>query len=162
MGYDISFLTPGHDDDGLSDELLLHLTNDQEAAWRRIVARAQQEIGPADEGRYPTHLELWLHEPAMQLCYAGDSASIEIPYRYTATAAGAHAAVATAYALARIVEAETGMRGLDDEVSQAIQEYDLRKAVARYRGVGQHVRDLVAGQGPDDRSAGRNGPAIGP
>ncbi|MGA4730673.1 hypothetical protein ACPB67_24925 [Micromonospora taraxaci] len=83
MGYDISFFMPGHDDEGLSDELLLHLTNEQEAAWRRIVARAEQEIGPADEGRYPTHLELWLHEPAMQLCYAGNSASIEIPYRYT-------------------------------------------------------------------------------
>ncbi|MGW5576135.1 hypothetical protein [Micromonospora chokoriensis] len=117
MGYDISFFMPGHDDDGLGDELLLHLTNDQEAAWRRIVARAEQEIGPADEGRYPTHLELWLHDPAMQLCYAGTFASIEIPYRYTATAASAHAAVDTAYALARIVEVETGMCGLDDEVS---------------------------------------------
>lgn len=118
-------------------------------------------IGPADDGRYPTHLELWLHDPAVQLCYAGDSASIEIPHRYTATAASAHAAVATAYALARIVEAETGMRGLDDEVSQAIQEFDLPKAVARHRGVGQHVRDLVAGRGSGSRSAGRHGPATG-
>ncbi|MGW3890810.1 hypothetical protein ACWD69_19145 [Micromonospora chokoriensis] len=152
MGYDISFFTPGREDDRLNDELLLHLTNEQEAAWRRIVARAQQQIGPTDEGRYPTHLELWLHDPAMQLCYAGNSASIEIPYRYTASVASAHAAVATAYALARIVEAETGMRGLDDEVSQAIQEYDLPKAVARYRGVGQNVRDLVAGQDPNSAS----------
>ncbi|MCO1598224.1 hypothetical protein M8C17_24035 [Micromonospora sp. RHAY321] len=162
MGYDIGFLMPGQDDDRLSDELpLLQLTNEQEAAWRRIVARAQQEIGAAGEDRYPTHLELWLQNPAMQLCYAGNSASIEIPYRYTATAASAHAAIATAYALARIVEAETGMRGLDYEVNQAIQDNDLPRAVARYRGIGQHVRDLVTGQGPDSRSSDRHGPSTG-
>ncbi|PWU46259.1 hypothetical protein DLE60_16605 [Micromonospora globispora] len=149
MGYEIGFLVPGQDDDRLGDELPpLQLTDKQEAAWRRIVSRARQEIGAAEEDRYPTHLELWLKDPAMQLWYEGNSASIELPYWYTATAASAHGAIATAYALARIVEAETGMPAVDYEVDQAVQDDGLSRAVARYRGVGQHVRALVEGGVP--------------
>ncbi|WBB69160.1 hypothetical protein [Micromonospora sp. WMMD812] len=81
MGYEIGFLVSGRDDDGLVDELpSLQLTDKQEAAWRRIVSRTRQEIGAAEVDRYRTHLELWLREPAMQLWYEGDSASIEVPY----------------------------------------------------------------------------------
>ncbi|WP_433387044.1 hypothetical protein [Micromonospora sp. KLBMP9576] len=154
MGYDIGLSIAGQDDDHGDGLPPRQLTDGQEAAWRRIVARARREIGAAEEGRYPTHLELWLYDPAMQLWYAGDSASIEIPYRYAATAAGAQAALAAAYALARIVAAETGMRGVDHEVGGAIRDDDLPRAVARYRGVGEHVRALVAGEAPQADPAG--------
>lgn len=144
MTYDISLFAPGREGDRPSDELPpLQVTDDQLAAWRRIVARVQEEVGTATEDRYPTHLELWLHDPVMQLCYEGSSASVEVPYRYTMTPASAHTAIATAYALARIVADETGMRGHDYEVNQPIQTADLSRAVARYRGVGHRVRALV-------------------
>lgn len=147
MGYEIGFLRPGQNDDRSGeDPQPLHLTGKQEAAWRRIVSRARREIGAAEEDRYPTHRELWLKDPAMQLWYEGDSASIELPYRYTATAAAAQVAISTAYARARIVEAETGMPAVDHEVDQAVQDDGLSRAVARYRGVGQHVRALVEGE----------------
>jgi hypothetical protein len=149
MGYEIGFLAPGQDDGDLADERLpLQLTDGQETAWQRIVSRTRQEICVAEESRYPTHLELWLKDPAMQLWYEGASASIEVPYWYTATAAGAQSAIATAYALARIVEDETGMPGVDHEVDQRVQQDGVPQATAQYRGVGQHVRALVEGRAP--------------
>lgn len=155
VGYDIGFLSPsqGDEEDASAERLPLQLTDEQQSAWRRIVSRARDEIGTAREDQYPTHLELRLDNPAMQLWYTGKSISIEVPYWYTTTAASAHHAIATAYALARIVEAETGMRGVDYEVNQAVRNDGLPRAVARYRRVGQHVRALAEGKAPQ---AGRD------
>ncbi|WP_406077793.1 hypothetical protein [Micromonospora sp. NBC_00858] len=60
--------------------------------------------------------------------------------------------MARAYALARIVFAETGMQAVDHEVGQAVHDDGLPRAVARYRGVGQHVGGLVEGR--DEHSTG--------
>lgn len=46
--------------------------------------RISREIGPVTTQEYPYSLTLWRDGPAgwLQLDYAGDSAGIEIPYRY--------------------------------------------------------------------------------
>lgn len=113
------------------------------AAWERVVARVTGELGPVDVEEYPTHLELWRHGPAgtFQVCFYGDSADLEIPYRY----AGASAApiMAEAYRAAIIVAEETGMAAHDAEVDQPVTLTGVARAAARLGGVTAWARERL-------------------
>ena len=123
---------------------VLQLTADRAAAWARIVALVRGEFAVEQVERYPTHLELWLEHPSVQLWFTGDDASIELPYWYTADPADAEAAVTALYRLALLVAAETGGSAVDHELGLPVDLGNVAAAVDRYCGVGEDVRELAA------------------
>jgi len=54
-------------------------------AWNRLIQPISREVGSVTTEEYPYSLTLWRDGSAgrLQLDYAGDSANIEIPYRYS-------------------------------------------------------------------------------
>ncbi len=78
----------------------------------------------------------------MQLWYSGDLVTIELFYWYTSTETGARVAMRVLYALAALVQAETGMEAFDPQLDVPVGEDYLDQAVARYRGVGEQARRL--------------------
>nr|WP_223245032.1 hypothetical protein [Streptomyces sp. CBMA156] len=113
----------------------MNLTGDQRAVWDRLTQRISREVGPITSEEYLYSLTLWRDGPAgyLQLDYAGDSASVEIPYRYPGQAA--LPIMAEAYRIARMVEEECGLEGYDAEVDQPIRTGDVDTAAARLGGI---------------------------
>lgn len=113
----------------------MSLTRDQRAVWDRLIQRISREVGPVTTEEYSYSLTLWRDGPAgrLQLDYAGDSANIEIPYRYS----GQQALLITAeaYQIARMVEEESGLEGYDYEVDQPVRTGDSDVAAVKLGGV---------------------------
>ncbi|MFD9791513.1 hypothetical protein ACFWXK_11255 [Streptomyces sp. NPDC059070] len=154
MTYDILFLRvkPGstfdktmqdrnsaYDPDAEPDPV--NLTGDQRAAWDRLTRQVAREVGPITSEEYLYSLTLWRDGPAghLQLDFAGDSASIEIPYRYSGQ--DALPIMAEAYSLARIIEDEAGLEGYDLEVDQPTRTGDVHVAAAKLGGVSHWAHD---------------------
>ncbi|WP_042374527.1 hypothetical protein [Streptacidiphilus neutrinimicus] len=148
MTYDIYFLRvePGRTFDETMQEVNsaydpeaepdpMNLTGDQRAVWDRLTQRISREVGPITSEEYLYSLTLWRDGPAghLQLDYAGDSASIEISYRYPGQAA--LPIMAEAYRIARMVEEECGLEGYDAEVDQSIRTGEVDVAAAKLGGV---------------------------
>lgn len=74
----------------------------------------------------------------MQLDYCGDTASIEVSYRYPGPAA--LEVMELACRVARIVEDESGLTGHDFEVDQPTRTGDPAEAAARLSGVSAWAR----------------------
>lgn len=150
MGYDIDLTSkqlPEVENDAVAGELPpLRLTEEQGRAWDRIVERVRSEIGAVEAGRYPTHLELWLKNPAMHLWYNGRFATIEVPYWHAESSRSAQLAIGTAYALAGIVEAEAVLAGVDPQIKRPVHVAHVRQAAAYYRGAVAAVNDTESGR----------------
>ncbi|MFI6758814.1 hypothetical protein ACIBF5_06665 [Micromonospora sp. NPDC050417] len=118
-----------------ADPQPISLTAEQRAGWERIVRRVAEELGPVTVTEYPSNLSLWREGPNSyyQFVHRGESAYIEIPYRYPHEAALPVAV--EAYRLGRIVEEETDLEGYDAEVEQDVRTGDPQVAAARLGGV---------------------------
>jgi hypothetical protein len=119
----------------------MRLTTAQRAAWERILQRVTAEIGPVTSQEYLYSLTLWRDGPAghLQLDYAGESADIEIPYRYPGKAALPIAA--EAYRIAHIVEEATGLEGFDGQTEQPTAIGDIETAAAKLGGTSRWAQD---------------------
>ncbi|MFF2511721.1 hypothetical protein [Streptomyces sp. NPDC058086] len=90
---------------------------------------------------YLYSLTMWRNGPAgyLQLDYAGESANIEIPYRYLGKPALPIAA--EAYRVARIVEEATGLEGFDGQIEQPIAIGDIASAAVKLGGIARWAQD---------------------
>ncbi|MFD9822524.1 hypothetical protein [Streptomyces violascens] len=120
------------------------VTGVERGVWDRLVQRISRGVGPVTTEKYPYSLTLWRDGSAghLQLDYSGDSAGIEIPYRYP----GRHALpiMAEAYRIARMVEEESGLEGYDYEVDQPVRTGDVDAAAARLGGVARWAQENLA------------------
>jgi hypothetical protein len=109
----------------------MSLSTDQRTVWDRIVRRVTSEVGSTTAEEFLYSLTLWREGPSghLQLDYDGDSADIEIPYRYPGSAA--LAIVTEAYQIARIIEEETGLDGFDGQTGQPTALGDVLAAAAK-------------------------------
>ncbi|MFJ5229627.1 hypothetical protein ACIQBJ_06945 [Kitasatospora sp. NPDC088391] len=156
MTYDIHFLRvePGRSFDEAMQEVgsaydpeaepdPMNPTDAQRAVWDRLTRRISQEVGPITSEEYLYSLTLWRDGPAghLQLDYAGDSAFIGIPYRYSGQAA--LPIMVEAYRIARTVEEECGLEGYDAEADQSVRTGDVGVAAARLGGVSHWARSRL-------------------
>ncbi|MFJ8863831.1 hypothetical protein ACIRD8_36190 [Streptomyces sp. NPDC102451] len=121
----------------------MRLTGEQRTDWDRLVQRISGEVGPVTAEEFPYSLTLWRDGPAghLQLDYDGDSASIEIPYRYPGSEA--LPVMAEAYRIGRILEEECGLEGYDYEVEQPVRTGDIDVAAARLGGVARWAQETL-------------------
>lgn len=119
----------------------MHLTEQQRAVWDRIVQRITLELGPVTCEEYLYSLTLCRDGPAgyLQLDYNGQSADIEIPYRYPD--ASALPIITEAYRIAAIVEQESGLTGFDGQTDQATATGDITHAAAKLGSVARWAQD---------------------
>ncbi|WP_405444179.1 hypothetical protein [Streptomyces niveus] len=119
----------------------MRLTAAQRAAWERILQRVTAEVGPVTSQEYLYSLTLWRDGPAghLQLDYIGDSADIEIPYRYPGKAA--LPITVEAYRVARIGEEATGLEGFDGQTEQPTAVGDIETAAAKLGGIARWALD---------------------
>ncbi|GLY70318.1 hypothetical protein [Amycolatopsis taiwanensis] len=122
-------LNAGFDPD--ADLPLLRLTDAQWNEWDRILRRVSRDIGTVESEEYLYSLTLDTVGPPgrVHLSYYGDTAHIEVTYRYSGPAA--LEVMELAYRIARIVEDESGLTGHDFEVDQPTRTGDPAKAAAR-------------------------------
>jgi hypothetical protein len=144
VGYDIDFVTSSTEEASISEEVIdelppLDLTPTQRACWQRIVHRIQAEIGSAQTSAYTNHLELWLEQPAIQVWYAGDVVTVEMPYWYTDSQLQAITAIRVLYSLAGVVQEETGMEAHDPQIGVTVNIDHAERAARAYCGTGQTV-----------------------
>ncbi|WP_326815898.1 hypothetical protein OIE61_42245 [Streptomyces sp. NBC_01762] len=156
MTYDILFLRvlPGRTFDETLDEINsaydpdaelkpMNLTGEQRADWDRLMQRILREVGPVTTEEFPYSLTLWRDGPAghLQLDYDGDSANVEIPYRYPESEA--LPIMAEAYRIGRMVEEECGLEGYDYEVEQPVRTGDIDVAAARLGGIARWAQETL-------------------
>lgn len=113
----------------------LRLNLAQRNEWDRILRRVSREVGrlASEEYMYSLTLETVGPPGRVQLDFCGDTAHIEVAYRYSGPAA--LEVMELAYRIARIVEDESGLTGHDFEVDQPTRTGDPGKAAARLTGV---------------------------
>ncbi|MEU5161652.1 hypothetical protein AB0G74_18865 [Streptomyces sp. NPDC020875] len=133
-------LNSGYDPD--ADPVPMNLTGELRAVWDELVERVSREVGPVTTEEFPYSLTLWRDGPAghLQLDYTGDTAGIEIPYRYPGRQA--LPIMTEAYRIARIVEEVGGLEGYDHEVGQPVRTGDVDRAAARLGGVADWAQTL--------------------
>ncbi|MFI2780216.1 hypothetical protein [Streptomyces sp. ALB3] len=156
MTYDIMFLrvVPGRSFDETlkainsaydpdADIEPMKLTGEQRANWARLIQRISRKVGPVTTEDFPYSLTLWRDGPAghLQLDYDGDTANIEIPYRYPGSEA--LPIMAEAYRIGRMVEEECGLEGYDHEVEQPVRTGDVHVAAARLGGIARWARETL-------------------
>ncbi|MGW2598447.1 hypothetical protein [Streptomyces klenkii] len=154
MTYDIQFLRvlPGRTFDETLEKINsaydpdaglkpMSLTSDQRAVWDRLIQRISQEVGAVTTEEYPYSLTLWRDGPAghLQLDYAGDSADIQIPYRYPGRQA--LPIMAEAYQIARILAEESGLEGYDYEAAQPVRTGDIDVAATKLGGIARWAQE---------------------
>ncbi|MFF8934541.1 hypothetical protein ACF08O_07320 [Streptomyces paradoxus] len=129
----LDHLNAGFDAD--ADLPPLRLTGVQRNEWIRILDRVSRDIGAVESEEYLYGLTLETVGPPgrVQLDYCGDTAHIEVAYRYSGPAA--LEVMELAYRIARIVEDESGLTGHDFEVGQPTRTGDPVKAAVRLSGV---------------------------
>ncbi|MEU7046760.1 hypothetical protein AB0A77_37755 [Streptomyces varsoviensis] len=118
-----------------ADLPLLQLTDAQRNGWQRILGRVSRDVGPVESAEYLYSLTLETVGPPgrVQFDYCGDTAHIEVAYRYSGPTA--IEVMELAYRMARIVEDESGLTGHDFEVDQPTRTGDPAKAAVRLSGV---------------------------
>ncbi|MEW1549318.1 hypothetical protein [Streptomyces tsukubensis] len=123
---------------------LLRLTDTQRNEWDRILGRVSREIGSVESEEYLYSLTLETLGPPgrVQLDYCGDTAHIEVAYRYSGPAA--LEVMELAYRIARIVEDESGLTGHDFEVGQPTRTGAPDKAATRLSGVFHWAQDHLS------------------
>ncbi|MER7806376.1 hypothetical protein [Streptomyces sp900116325] len=156
MTYDIMFLRvlPGRTFDETLKEINstydpdadlepMNLTVEQRADWDRLLQRISQEVGPVTTEEFPYSLTLWRDGPAghLQLDYDGDSANIDIPYRYPDSEA--LPITAEAYRIGRMIEEECGLEGYDHEVEQPVRTGDIDVVAARLGGIARWAQETL-------------------
>lgn len=121
----------------------MDLTGEQRADWDRLIRRISRKVGPVTTEEFPYSLTLWRDGPAghLQLDYDGDSAGIDIPYRYPGS--GALPIMAEAYRIGRMVEEECGLEGYDYEVEQPVRTGDADVAAARLGGIARWAQETL-------------------
>ncbi|MEU2869509.1 hypothetical protein ABZ769_09910 [Streptomyces olivoreticuli] len=156
MTYDIDFmrLQPGRtfqetldeinaafDPDADIELVPMDLTGEQRAVWDRIVRRISREVGPVTTGEFRYSLTLWRDGPVgrLQLNYDGNSASVQIPYRYSGEAA--LPIVEEAYRIARVVEQESGLVGHDFQTDRPVGDGAVEAAAADLGGIAGWVAE---------------------
>ncbi|MGW1278157.1 hypothetical protein ACWD4V_14550 [Streptomyces tsukubensis] len=135
-------LNAGFDPD--ADLPLLRLTGTQRNEWERILRRVSRDIGPVESEEFPYSLTLETLGPPgrVQLDYCGDTAHIEVAYRYSGPAA--LEVMELAYRIAHIVEDESGLTGHDFEVGQPTRTGAPGKAATRLSGVSDWAQDHLS------------------
>lgn len=126
-----------------ADLKLMNLTGEQRADWDRLIQRISREVGPVTTEEFPYGLSLWRDGSAghLRLDYDGDSASIEIPYRYPGSKA--LPIMAEAYRLGRMVEEVCGLEGYDYEVEQPVRTGDIDIAATKLGGIARWAQETL-------------------
>ncbi|NUS64815.1 MAG: hypothetical protein HOQ46_14360 [Saccharothrix sp.] len=109
-------------------------TDDHRAVWDRIVRRVSADADrvTCEEFRYSLNLRWEGPAGSLLLDYDGESASIDIAYRYPGPAA--LPIMTRAYRIARVVEEESGLHGYDGVVDQPVATGDVDAAAAALGG----------------------------
>jgi hypothetical protein len=95
------------------------LTSVELEQWERILPRARKILGELQESGVDNTREL-LHEPTgIELSLLRDQVSITVPYGHSDDAVEVMGQV---YALARVVEEETGLEGYDPQLGEPVSE----------------------------------------
>ncbi|MEV8448762.1 hypothetical protein [Streptomyces parvus] len=121
----------------------INLTDEDRAGWDRLVQRIRREAGPVTTEEFPYSLTLWRDGPSghFQLDYDGNSATIDIPYRYPGSEASP--IMSEAYRIGRMVEEECGLEGYDGEVEQPVRTGDIEVAASRLGGVARWAQETL-------------------
>ncbi|XVS65813.1 hypothetical protein ACQPYE_07095 [Actinosynnema sp. CA-299493] len=122
----------GYDPD--AEPTPMTLTDDHRAVWDRITRRVSEEAGQVVIEEFRYSLNLCWDGPAgrLMLDYDGESAAIDIAYRYPGPAAPP--IMTRAYRVARVVEEESGLEGYDAVVGQPVATGDVDVAAAALGG----------------------------
>ncbi|MFD4000620.1 hypothetical protein [Streptomyces rubiginosohelvolus] len=121
----------------------MNLTDEDRAGWDRLMQRISREVGPVTTEEFPYSLTLWRDGPGghLQLDYDGNSATIDIPYRYPGSEA--LPIMAEAYRIGRMVEEECGLEGYDYEVEQPVRTGDIEVAASRLGGLARWAQETL-------------------
>ncbi len=132
------------------------LTEVEQGQWQRIVRLARDvlgEVGEVDEvdGATPARLV----EPAagIELTFSGRRAAISVAYGHDGDAL---AVMERVYALARVVEAETGLQGYDMQLGEPVTDAPERLGLDAMRRV------ATARPDQDDETEGPRRSALSP
>lgn len=121
-------------------------------AWDRIVARTREALGEVEATTTAIVGEL-VHAPTgIEISVSAGEAGITVPYRHSGDAA--LEVMSQVYALAHIVEDETGFEGYDIQLEEPVSDARRRSAPSRAPAA---PRD----DGSDDERDG-SGPVPGP
>ncbi|MER6910425.1 hypothetical protein ABT354_01930 [Streptomyces sp. NPDC000594] len=140
----LDLLNAGFDPDADPDPL--RLTDGERAGWDRLLDRVTREIGPVEPQEYPYSLSFWSDGPhgSVLFQYYGNTAAIEIPYRWSGPAA--LPVMELAYRIARLAEDECGLTGHDFEVDQPTRTGDPVRAATLFGGVTDWAHRHIAGR----------------
>jgi hypothetical protein len=138
VSYDIYFLNRRPDQSW--DEALEELEEDQDVeveglvppelieAWDRIVPRARGLLGEIELFENGETCELTHHATGIQASVFIDEVAITVPYWHTGDEA--ERILGSVYALAAMIEHETGMEGYDPQVERPISELAPQQGVS--------------------------------
>ena len=102
----------------------------QRAAWDRFLGSATGLL-PISERSVGDHLEAICRQPwFVVIQYAGDRASITVPYWYPGDEAGR--LLTSVYALGQLLETELGLSGRDESTGLGLGDDGFRDAVIMY------------------------------
>jgi hypothetical protein len=138
VSYDIYFLNlrPGQSWDEALDELEARnedvveglVTPELIQAWDRIVPQARELLGEIDLFETGETCEFSHKATGIQASVFIDEVAITVPYWHTGDEAGR--VLGTVYALAAIIERETGTQGYDPQVELAVSELSPPHGIA--------------------------------
>jgi hypothetical protein len=145
VSYDIYFLN--RHEGQTWDEALEALEGDAEEvelspemiyAWDRILPQARALLGEVDVFEDGESLELTHHPTGMQFSIFAGEAGITVPYWHSGDDAGR--VIAMAYALAAVVERETGLEGYDPQVERPVSELAQADAEGILSQIAEDIR----------------------
>ncbi|GAB3503653.1 hypothetical protein [Amycolatopsis cihanbeyliensis] len=139
MSYDLLFL---HREPGQSlaeaveavevmdgdDEAEGQLPTELAEAWDRVVPQARELLGELDEHLAEDYRELSHGPSGVQLSFAEGEVALTVPYWHRGEAAAR--IVEDVYALAVVVQKETGMTGYDPQLDQSLDEARVTQSAA--------------------------------
>ena len=146
MGYDIYFVRrdPGQpfeealdDTEDAFDSDLRPLDEEEVEQWDRIVPRAREILGDVEVFADDVSRELTDPATGVELTMTPLEVAITVPYGEAT--ADSVALMTKVYALARVVEDETGLEGYDPQLGEAVS--DVRPEALRGRPLPRSPRD---------------------
>jgi hypothetical protein len=154
MSYAINFLRcpDGLDADQAADwfesyeepEDEADLSDADRATWTRLVTQAVGLLGGGTDEMSREHAELSWDSGVLLELWSGE-ATLSVPYSHLGEAGAA--VMQDVWALALLVEDETGLTGFDPQIGDLLSEMDLDTVTEQYRGTAL-ARSLGGKLGP--------------
>ncbi len=164
MSYDVVFLRrgPGQSwEDALeawtqrqeSDEPPGPLSQVERAQWRRVIEGARAILPGGDGGVGESSAGFNDDQSGIELHYSGGDAQVTVPYRCDGE--DAVSVMQKVYALARLVETETGLEGYDPQLDEPVADAPPQRARGSMDTTSRRFRDIVEGGGGSGGAVGR-------